>query len=76
MQNNGVPQQQASNPMQVVQQLSAFMNGKNPQQVAMNMIQQNPKFAEFMKSVQGKTPEQFAQEHGVNISQIMGMMKR
>lgn len=51
------------------------MRGKNPEQVAMNLMNQNPQFKQFMQSVQGKTPEQFAIEHGVNLSQIMGMIK-
>ena len=61
--------------MQRVMQVANMMRGKNPQEVAMDMMQQIPAFSQFMQSVQGKTPEQFAKEHGIDFSQIMGMMK-
>lgn len=61
--------------MQVIAQISSMMKGKNPEQVAINLMNQSPQFKQFMQSVKGKTPEQFAQEHGFNLSQIMGMMK-
>lgn len=61
--------------MQMMAQIANIMRGKNPEQVAMNLMNQNPQFKQFMQSVQGKTPEQFAAERGVNLSQIMGMMK-
>ena len=66
---------QGGNTMQVIAQISSMMKGKNPEQVAMNLMNQSPQFKQFMQSVQGKTPEQFAREHGVDLSQIMGMMK-
>lgn len=64
-----------SNPMQMMTQIANIMRGKNPEQVAMNLMNQNPQFKQFMQSVKGKTPQQFAQEHGIDLSQIMGMMK-
>lgn len=51
------------------------MRGQNPEKVAMNLMSRNPQFKQFMQSVKGKTPEQFAMEHGMDFSQIMGMMK-
>lgn len=61
--------------MQMVMQVANMMRGKNPEQVAMNLMVQNPQFKQFMQSVKGKTPEQFAKERGIDISQIMGMMR-
>lgn len=61
--------------MQRVMQVANMMRGKNPQEVAMAMMQQSPAFSQFMQSVQGKTPEQFAREKGIDLSQIMGLMK-
>lgn len=34
------------------------------------MMRTNPKFAEFMKDKQGKTPQQFAQERGIDLEQV------
>lgn len=59
----------------MLSQLANIMRGKNPEQVAINLMNQNPQFKQFMQSVQGKTPEQFAKEHGIDFSQIMGMIK-
>lgn len=66
---------QGGNPMQMMAQIANIMRGKNPEQVAMNLMNQNPQFKQFMQSVKGKTPEQFAREHGMDFSQIMKMMK-
>ena len=64
-----------NNPMQMLQGIASMMKGNDPQKVAMNLMQRNPQFAQFMQSVKGKTPEQFAQEHGIDFKQIMGMLK-
>lgn len=64
-----------NNPMQMLQGIASMMKGNNPEKIAMNLMQRNPQFAQFMQSVKGKTPEQFAQEHGIDFKQIMGIMK-
>ena len=64
-----------NNPMQMLQGIASMMKRNDPQKVAMNLMQRNPQFAQFMQSVKGKTPEQFAQEHGIDFKQIMGMLK-
>ena len=64
-----------NNPIQMLQGIASMMKGNNPEKIAMNLMQRNPQFAQFMQSVKGKTPEQFAQEHGIDFKQIMGMMK-
>lgn len=66
---------QGGNPLQEAIKIANIMRGKNPEQVAMNLMNRNPQFKQFMQSVQGKTPEQFSREHGIDFSQIMGMMK-
>lgn len=43
----------------------------NPQQIAQNLMRQNPQFKAFMDANQGKTPEQVAKEHGIDLGQIM-----
>lgn len=49
-----------------------MLRSGNPQQMAMNLMQNNPQFRAFVESNKGKTPEQVAQEHGVNLNEIMG----
>ena len=38
------------------------------------MMRTNPKFAEFMKDKQGKTPQQFAKERGIDLEQVGKML--
>lgn len=58
-----------NNAMQFVKLLRSAKN--NPQEVAAQMMQSNPQFKQFMDSVKGKTPEQFAKEHGIDISGVL-----
>lgn len=53
-----------NNPLSVLRRLQ-----ENPQAV-LNQFMQNPQFAEFYRKNQNKTPEQVAQEYGININQI------
>jgi hypothetical protein len=48
-----------------------MMNG-DPQTMYQSLMQSNPQFAEFVRSNQGKTPEQIAQENGIDY----GVVKR
>ena len=57
--------------MQIIKQLR---NG-NPEQIAHQMMNNNPNFRKFVDDNKGKTPEQVAKEHGIDLSQIMGMIK-
>lgn len=66
---------QGGNPMQRVMQVANMMRGKNPQEVAMAMMQQSPAFSQFMQSVQGKTPEQFSAEHGIDFNFIKNLLR-
>lgn len=52
-----------------------MLRSGNPQQMAANLMQNNPQFRAFVESNKGKTPEQVAQEHGVDLGQIMGQFK-
>lgn len=54
--------------------LMQMLRGKNPQQIAMNMMQQNSQFRQFVEMNKGKTPEQVAREHGIDLSRIMNQM--
>lgn len=48
---------------------------KNPQQAFQNMMLNNLQFRQFMEQNKGKDPAQVAKENGVDLNQIMGMMK-
>lgn len=52
-----------------------MLKSGNPEQMAANLMQNNPQFKAFVESNKGKTPEQVAQEHGVNLSEIMGQFR-
>lgn len=56
---------------QSIANIVRMLKNGNPEQIAMNLMQTNPQFRAFMQSVQGKTPEQFCQEHGVDFKEIM-----
>lgn len=49
--------------------------GGNPQGVYENLLQTNPQFAEFVQKNQGKSPEQIAQENGIDFNTIRSFMK-
>lgn len=51
-----------------------LLKSGNPEQIAQQMMQQNPKFREFMKANKGKSPEQVAQENGIDLSMLKNMM--
>lgn len=58
---------------QAMDMLRMLRNG-NPQQMFQSMMQNNPQFRQFVEQNKGKTPEQVAQEHGIDLSQFKGMM--
>lgn len=70
--------QGANNPMnkmgQVANVLKMLRSG-NPEQIARQMMQNNPQFRQFVEANKGKTPEQVAREYGVDIGQLKQMMK-
>jgi len=50
------------------------MMGGNPQAFYQQMMQTNPQFAAFVRDNQGKSPEQIAQEHGIDFSMVQKFM--
>lgn len=65
-----------NNTMQIIQMLMQS-GGGNPQIVAQQILQQNPRFA---KAIQGQNPEtlakQMAQNQGVDINQVVSMFRK
>ena len=52
-----------------------MLRSGNPEQIAQQMMQNNPQFRKFVEANKGKSPQQVAQENGIDLNQIMGMMK-
>lgn len=48
-----------------------MLKNGNPEQIAMNLMHRNPQFRQFVEANKGKSPEQVAKEHGVDLAQIM-----
>lgn len=57
--------------MNSVVNIVKMIKSGDPEQIAKNMIQQNPRFKEFIEANKGKTPEQVAEENGINLKQII-----
>lgn len=69
--------QGANNPMNKMRQIANLMKmlrTGNPDQIAQQMMQRNPQFRQFVEQNKGKTPEQVAREHGIDLSQFKSMM--
>ena len=67
-----------NNPMAMMGQLKqmvGMIKGQNPQQVAQLMAQRNPQFAAFLQQNQGKSPEQIAQENGIDMSLVRELLR-
>lgn len=56
--------------------MNSLLGGMDPQQAFNNMMQSNPQFAQFVEANRGKTPEQVAREHGIDLSAMGRMMGR
>ena len=62
------------NKMGQVANLMKMLRSGNPDQIAQQMMQSNPQFRQFVEANRGKTPEQVAREHGIDLNQIKSMM--
>ena len=61
----------ANNPMASLGNIMQMLRSGNPEQIAQALMQQNPQFRAFMQANQGRSPEQVAKEHGVDLSALM-----
>lgn len=50
------------------------MAGGNPQALFNSMMASNPRFREFVQDNAGKTPQQIASEHGIDMAQVSRAM--
>lgn len=63
--------QNRTNPINQMQSLRQMMAGKNPDAVFNELMRTNPNFRSFVESNKGKTPEQIAREHGIDLNSIL-----
>lgn len=61
--------------MQQIAGVMQILKSGNPEQIAQQMMQSNPRFKQFIEQNKGKTPEQVAREHGFDIEQVKQLMK-
>ena len=76
MANSLLSRQQPQNNGNIIGQLAGIrdlMSG-NPQAVFDNLMRSNPRFAEFVRQNQGKTPEQIAAENNIDMDQIRSLL--
>lgn len=62
-----------ANPIAMIAQLVSVLKGKDPEKLIPLLMQRNPQFAQFVQSCKGKTPEQVAAEHGIDLNQFKGL---
>lgn len=60
--------------MQQIAGVMQMLKSGNPEQIAQQMMQSNPRFKQFMEQNKGKSPEQVARENGIDLSQLKNMM--
>lgn len=57
-------------------QLGNFIQSmRDPTAMFNNMLNSNPQFRQFVAENQGKSPEQIASEHGIDLEQIKRLFK-
>ena len=61
--------------MQMVNGIKQMMNGQNPDTVMKLFAQKNPQFAQFLRDNQGKSPQQIAQDYGLDWNMVHGFLK-
>ena len=61
----------APNGMASLGNIVRMLRSGNPEQIAQQLMQQNPQFRAFVQANQGKSPDQVARENGVDLGQIM-----
>ena len=61
--------------MQMVNGIKQMMNGQSPDTVMKLFAQKNPQFAQFLQDNQGKSPQQIAQDYGLDWNMVQGFLK-
>ena len=61
--------------MQMVNGIKQMMAWQNPDTVMKLFAQKNPQFAQFLRDNQGKSPQQIAQDYGLDWNMVQGFLK-
>ena len=61
--------------MQMVNGIKQMMNAQNQDTVMKLFAQKNPQFAQFLRDNHGKSPQQIAQEYGLDWNMVQGFLK-
>lgn len=61
--------------MAQIQNLQKMMQGRNPDQMYNYLIKTNPQFAQFVETNKGKTPEQIANENGIDFATLKQLLR-
>lgn len=55
--------------------MKSLLNGGDPNALFNQMMSTNPKFAKFVEDNKGKTVEQIAKEHNIDINMVRNLLK-
>lgn len=58
-----------------VQQIKGILGANNPEQVALNLMQRNPQFSQFVNQCKGKSVDEICSMYGLDASQIKSALK-
>lgn len=58
-----------------IKKIVPMLKGQNPDQILQMFAQKNPQFAQFMRTNQGKSPQQIAADYGIDMSLVQRLMK-
>lgn len=58
-----------------IKKIVPMLKGQNPDQILQMFAQKNPQFAQFMRTNQGKSPQQIAADYGIDMSLVQQLLK-
>lgn len=58
-----------------INSIKQMLTGRDPNAVAMMFAQKNPQFAQFCKDCRGKSPQQIAEEYGLDWNEVQNLLK-
>ena len=73
--NGANRQQSSSNMLGRMLEIKQLLNGQAPEVIYNRMMQSNPAFANFVRQNAGKSPEQLAQEYGVDLQTLQNLLR-
>lgn len=62
---------QNQNLLSQIQSINNMLNGKNPDELFKQLMQNNPQFRQFYEANKDKTPEQIAKENGIDLTNFL-----